>query len=102
MTNLPEAKLAREAEIALATLAMITDFDCWKTDEAAVTADSVIEHLHANVALAKNIIGRVIPRIPAEANWPEHRALDGAIMTDRALWPVDTAADLQVILERWL
>jgi 5'-methylthioadenosine phosphorylase len=102
MTNLPEAKLAREAEIALATLAMITDFDCWKSDEAAVTAESVIGHLHANVALAQKIIARVIPRIPTEANWPEHSALDGAIMTDRALWPVDTAADLQVILERWL
>ncbi len=102
MTNLPEAKLAREAEIALATLAMITDYDCWKNDEAAVTAESVISHLHANVALAKQIITRVIPRLPMEANWPEHRALDGAIMTDRALWPVETEADLRVILERWM
>ena len=102
MTNCPEAKLAREAEIALATLAMITDYDCWKTDEAPVTADAVVGHLHANVALAKKIIARVIPRIPTEPNWPEHRALDGAIMTDRALWPVDTAAELQTLLERWL
>jgi 5'-methylthioadenosine phosphorylase len=102
MTNLPEAKLAREAEIALATLAMITDYDCWKSDEAAVTAGSVMEHLHANVAVAKKVIANVIPRIPTVANWPEHHALDGAIMTDRSLWPVETAADLQVILERLL
>src|SRR6185436_10590289 len=52
MTNLGEAKLAREAEIALATLAMITDYDCWKTEEEAVTADSVIAHLHANANAA--------------------------------------------------
>ena len=52
MTNLPEAKLAREAEIALATLAMITDYDCWKVEETPVTAEAVMGHLHANVAAA--------------------------------------------------
>lgn len=90
MTNLPEAKLAREAEIALATLAMITDYDCWKTDEAHVTVDAVMAHVSANVAMAKRIIATVIPQIPMEPTWPEHQALDGALMTDRKLWPEET------------
>lgn len=101
MTNLPEAKLAREAEIALATLAMITDYDCWKIEEHAVTAEAVISHLHANVAAAKAIIQRVVPQIPLEPCWPEHRSLDGAIMTPRALWPTETVARLGKIIERF-
>lgn len=102
MTNLPEAKLAREAEIALATLAMITDYDCWKVEEEAVTAETVIGHLHANVAAAKAIIAHVIPRIPMEPDWPEHRALDTALMTNRNLWPKQTAEDLRPLLQRFL
>jgi 5'-methylthioadenosine phosphorylase len=102
MTNLPEAKLAREAEIALATLAMITDYDCWKTDEAHVTVDAVMAHVSANVAMAKRIIAGVIPRIPMEPTWPEHQALDGALMTDRKLWPEETVTALKPILQRFL
>ena len=102
MTNLPEAKLAREAEIALATLAMITDYDCWKIEEEAVTAESVIGHLHANVAAAKAILAHVIPNIPAEPGWPEHRALDCALMTDRKLWPEQTVENLLPILQRFV
>lgn len=101
MTNLPEAKLAREAEIALATLAMITDYDCWKIEEHAVTADAVMSHLHANVAAAKAIIQRVVAEIPLRPEWPEHRSLDGAIMTPRSMWPVETVARLGKILERF-
>jgi 5'-methylthioadenosine phosphorylase len=102
MTNLPEAKLAREAEIALATLAMITDYDCWKTDEAHVTADAVMAHVSANAAMAKAVISRVIPRIPLEPSWPEHHALDGALMTDRSHWPQATVEKLRPILARVL
>lgn len=102
MTNLPEAKLAREAEIALATMAMITDYDCWKTDEAHVTAEAVIAHVSANAATAKAVLARVIPRIPTEATWPEHSALDGALMTSKELWPAETTAKLQPILQRFL
>ncbi len=102
MTNLPEAKLAREAEIALATLAMITDYDCWKTDEAHVTADAVMAHVSANAAMAKAVIARVIPRIPLEPTWAEHRALDGALMTDRKLWPAETIETLKPLLKRFL
>lgn len=102
MTNLPEAKLAREAEIALATLAMITDYDCWKIEDEPVTAEAVIGHLHANVSMAKTILSSVIPRIPTEADWPEHSALNGALMTDRSLWPEQTVDELRPILQRFL
>src|SRR3954451_1316089 len=102
MTNLPEAKLAREAEIALATMAMITDYDCWKVDEEPVTADAVFGHLLANAETAKRLLASVIPRIPAEPNWPEHRALDNALVTDRKLWPKETADSLRPILARFI
>lgn len=102
MTNLPEAKLAREAEISLATLAMITDYDCWKVEEEPVSAHAVISHLQANAAAAKSIIAAAIPRIPQEPNWPEHRALDHALVTDRALWPAATIENLRPLLGRFL
>jgi len=102
MTNLPEVKLAREAEIALATLAMITDYDCWKVEEEPVTAEAVMGHLRANVSAAKRIIARAIPEIPAEAVWPEHRSLDGAIMTPRQLWPAEKIEALRPMLQRFL
>ena len=101
MTNLPEAKLAREAEMALATLAMITDYDCWKIEEEPVTAQHIIAHLQANAAAAKEILAAVIPQIPEAATWPEHTALDSALVTDRSLWPGETREKLSAILERW-
>jgi 5'-methylthioadenosine phosphorylase len=101
MTNVPEAKLAREAEIALATMAMITDYDCWKVEEEPVSAQTVFEHLVANAETAKKILAEAIPRIPTEANWPEHRALDTAVVTDRTLWPPATRQKLGAILERF-
>jgi 5'-methylthioadenosine phosphorylase len=101
MTNLPEAKLAREAEIALATVAMITDYDCWKVEEEPVNAQTVFEHLIANAEMAKKILADAIPRIPNEPNWPEHRALDTALVTDRKLWPAATKQKLGAILGRF-
>jgi 5'-methylthioadenosine phosphorylase len=101
MTNAPEAKLAREAEIALATMAMITDYDCWKVEEEPVSAQTVFEHLVANAETAKKILAEAIPRIPAEPNWPEHRALDTALVTDRKLWPPATRQKLGAILGRF-
>jgi len=101
MTNLPEAKLAREAEIALATVAMITDYDCWKVEEEPVSAQTVFEHLIANAGTAKRILAEAIPKIPTEPNWPEHHALDTALVTDRKLWPPPTRAKLEAILGRF-
>jgi 5'-methylthioadenosine phosphorylase len=102
MTNLPEAKLAREAEIAFATMAMITDYDCWKVEEEPVSAEIVLSHLMANAETARKVILRVIPEIPPEPNWPEHRALDTALITDRKHWPEATVERLKPILARFL
>jgi len=102
MTNVAEAKLAREAEIALATMAMITDYDCWKVEEEPVSAQTVIGHLMANAETAKKVLVDVIPRIPKEPNWPEHFALDSALVTDRKLWPDATVEKLKPILGRFL
>src|SRR6184192_1426221 len=102
MTNLPEAKLAREAEIAFATMAMITDYDCWKVEEEPVSAEIVLSHLVANAETARRVIVDVIPRIPPEPNWPEHFALDTALVTDRKLWPQATIQKLKPILGRFV
>jgi 5'-methylthioadenosine phosphorylase len=102
MTNLPEAKLAREAEIALATMAMITDYDCWKVDEEPVSAQTVFGHLTANAEMAKRVLADVIPRMPSEPNWPEHAELDSALITERRLWPPATLEHLKPILGRFL
>lgn len=102
MTNLPEAKLALEAEIALATMAMITDYDCWKTEEEPVSAQTVFSHLTANAETAKKVLVEAIPRIPTEATWPEHSGLDAAMTTGRGLWPKATIQKLGPILSRFL
>lgn len=102
MTNLAEAKCAREAEIAYATMAMVTDYDCWKADEAHVTVDMIIANLTRNAAAAKAIIARAVPKIPGEPNWPCHHALQHAIMTDKKSWPARTKKDLQPILAKYL
>ena len=102
MTNVAEAKLAREAEIALATMAMITDYDCWKIEEEPVSAQIVIGHLIANAETARKVLVDVIPHIPKEPNWPEHFALDTALVTDRKLWPKATVEKLKPILGRFL
>ena len=70
MTNSARPKCAREAEIAYATLAMVTDYDCWKADEEHVTVDLIVENLHRNAALAQAIVADVLPRIPAAPSNP--------------------------------
>src|SRR6187399_1516583 len=102
MTNLPEAKLAREAEIAFATMAMITDYDSWKVEEEPVSAEIILSHLLANSETARRVVADVIPRIPNEPNWPEHSALDAALVTDRKLWPKATVKKLGPILARFV
>jgi 5'-methylthioadenosine phosphorylase len=102
MTNLGEAKCAREAEIAYATMAMITDYDCWNEDHDHVTVEMVIANLHRNAANAKAVLAHTIGQIPAEPNWACHSALKNAIMTDRKLWPKQTIAELKPILAKYL
>src|SRR5207249_8672502 len=100
MTNLGEAKCAREAEIAYATMAMITDYDCWKVDEAHVTVEMVVANLMRNAQTARAIIRRVLPQIPEEPNWPCHQALQNAILTEKKLWPAKTRQKLKPILQK--
>jgi len=101
MTNGPEARLCREAEIAAAALALVTDYDCWKTDEADVDVGTVIENMHVNSAMAQQIIRAVVATIPANPASASHRALDSAIFTQRADWPQKSAEDLAPILGRF-
>jgi 5'-methylthioadenosine phosphorylase len=102
MTNLGEAKCAREAEIAYATMAMVTDYDCWKVDEAHVTVELVIENLKKNAAQAKRVVVETIPLIPETPGWACHDALRNAIMTDRKFWPAPTKTKLKPMLEKYL
>jgi 5'-methylthioadenosine phosphorylase len=101
MTNLGEAKCAREAEIAYATLAMSTDYDCWKEDEH-VSLEMILANLHRNAGTAKKIVAAAIAQIPAEPNWKAHSALKNAILTDRKLWPRKIVAELKPILVKYL
>lgn len=102
MTNLGEAKCAREAEIAYATMAMVTDYDCWKEDEAHVTVEMIIENLHKNAVMAKTVVLETIPLIPHKPTWSCHEALRNAILTDKKLWPAKTKAELQPLLQKYL
>jgi|ERR1035438_3291347 5'-methylthioadenosine phosphorylase len=101
MTNLGEAKCAREAEIAYATLAMATDYDCWKEDEH-VTLEMIIGNLHRNAGMAKKIVAQAIAKIPVEPNWKAHSALKHAFLTDKKFWPKKTVAELKPILAKYL
>jgi 5'-methylthioadenosine phosphorylase len=101
MTNLGEAKCAREAEIAYATLAMATDYDCWKEEEH-VTLEMIIANLHRNAGMAKKIVAQAIVQIPSEPGWKAHSALKNAFLTDKKLWPKKTVAELEPILANYL
>jgi 5'-methylthioadenosine phosphorylase len=103
MTNLPEAKLAREAEIAYATLALVTDYDCWHPDHDSVTVDMVIGNLTKNAVNAQRVIREVVNRIAA--NPPEseaHSALKYAIITPLHNAPPATLEKLSLLLKKYL
>jgi 5'-methylthioadenosine phosphorylase len=102
MTALPEAKLAREAEIAYATLALVTDYDCWHPDHDAVSVEAVVKVLLANAALAQDIVRRVVPLIGAGFDSPAHHALAAAIITDRRLIPPAKLAQVDLLVGKYL
>ncbi len=81
MTNMPEAKLAREAEISYATLALVTDYDCWKLEEAAVSVDSVLEVLKKNAVRARRVVENAVAKIPVNHDCIAANALASAILT---------------------
>ena len=101
MTNLGEAKCAREAEISYATLAMATDYDCWMAEEH-VTLEMILANLHHNAGTAKIIVAEAVAKIPAEPGWKSHFALKNAFLTDQKLWPKKTVAELKPILAKYL
>ena len=102
MTALPEAKLAREAEIAYAALAMVTDYDVWHPDHDAVTVDQVVAVLHANARLAQDIIRRSVELIGDGFASPAHAALATAIMTDPSVIPATRRAELELFIGKYL
>jgi 5'-methylthioadenosine phosphorylase len=102
MTNLQEAKLAREAELCFATLALATDYDCWKQDVHEVAIADVLAVLQANVVLAKRVIHDVVPSLAADPGCGCGRALEHAIITDRDRIPARVKRDLAPIIGRYV
>ena len=100
MTNLPEAKLAREASLCYATLALVTDFDCWHPGHDAVTVDAVIATLRRNVALSRDIIRAAVPALAGKRSCACGRALETAVITDPARIPAATRKRLSLLLGR--
>lgn len=103
MTAMPEARLAREAELPYALLGMVTDYDAWRSDEAGVEAGDVLAVMHANVALAGKVLRRFLAGLPAERTpSPIDQALDHAIMTATAARDPELVAKLDAIAGRVL
>lgn len=103
MTNMPEARLAREAEIAYATLALATDWDCWHPHQACVTAEMAIANLQGNAQRAQTLLAHAVRRIAA--SWPvsaAHSALGAALVTPPAAMPADVRARLQPLIARFV
>ncbi|MEB3314438.1 MAG: S-methyl-5'-thioadenosine phosphorylase [Cyanobacteriota bacterium] len=103
MTNLPEAKLAREAEIAYATLALVTDYDCWHPDHESVSVEMVIQNLQRNASNAQRVIRQVVQRIAADPPVSvAHSALQYAILTPLDQVPPATLEKLKLLLKKYL
>jgi len=102
MTNLQEAKLAREAEICYVTLAMVTDYDCWHEEEEAVTVERLIEYLNKNSENAQRLLTEVVRVLPEQSDCPCQHALEGAIITDPKTIPQSARERLDAIIRRYL
>src|SRR3954467_11272160 len=101
MTNLQEAKLAREAEICYATLALVTDYDCWHPDHDSVTVDLIIANLLQNAVTAQRAIAEAVDRIDAARTCACKDALATAIITQQPHWPDQTKKDLAPIIGKY-
>jgi len=102
MTSLQEAKLAREAEICYAVLAMVTDYDCWHPSHDAVTVTQVLDYLSRNVENSQKIVRRAVGALPAERNCKCVSALAHAILTDRQMIPAVTKKRLSLLVGKYL
>jgi 5'-methylthioadenosine phosphorylase len=101
MTNMPEAKLAREAELCYATLALVTDYDVWHDSHDAVTVEAVIQTLLRNVATAKDVLRRVIPAVATTRSCPCPDLLRNAVITQPAAFPLPTRRRLDLLLGKY-
>ena len=104
MTNMPEAKLAREAEIRYATVAMVTDFDCWHPDHEDVSVEQVVKTLFDNAEKAKKVVAELLLSFEADIDEkdPANKCLDVAIITDKKVWTKETLNNLSTIAGRVL
>jgi len=102
MTNIPEARLAREAEICYGTVALATDYDCWHDSHDDVTVEAILAIIKQNVAMARNIILQAVRALSTAPRCECGESLKFAIMTDRSLIPEQTRKDLDVILGKYL
>jgi len=102
MTNIPEAKLAREAEICYATIALATDFDCWHESEEDVQIDAVLEIMNKNISTAKSIIRKAVSLIPEKRSCPCTDALKYTILTPKEMIPEETRKNLDIIISKYL
>jgi len=102
MTNMPEARLAREAEICYVTLAAVTDYDCWHEAEETVTVDMIIDNLKKNVENAKKILKEMISKLDTEKPCACREALKFAIITDPKIIPQETKDKLKVLIGRYI
>jgi 5'-methylthioadenosine phosphorylase len=101
MTNMPEAKLAREAELCYATLALVTDYDVWHETHAHVSVEAVVQNLQRNVAMARQVIARAIPALPPTRTCGCPTALASAVITDPATFPPATRRRLRLLLGKY-
>ena len=102
MTNLAESKLAREAEICYATLAAVTDYDCWHPQHESVTIEMIINNLNKNIENSKRILSSVIKNISAEISCRCQESLKYAIVTDRKMISSKTKKDLKIIIGKYI
>jgi 5'-methylthioadenosine phosphorylase len=102
MTNLQEAKLAREAEICYLTIAMVTDYDCWREEEQEVSVEMLLGYLRKNSENAKRLISEAVGLVDAAADCPCQHSLQGAIITDSSAIPAETLEKLDHIVGRYL
>jgi 5'-methylthioadenosine phosphorylase len=102
MTNLQEAKLAREAEICFATMALVTDYDCWHPEHDAVTVAEVVQNLKKNGENAQKIIRAAVKRLPIVRTCKCQHALQYAFLTDLGMAPEKTKAKLEPLLRKYL
>ncbi len=102
MTNLQEAKLAREAEICYATVAMVTDYDCWHAGHDAVTVSEIIQNLTQNAENAAKVVQAAVARLPKDLTCKCHSALSHALITDRKAIPEATRQKLELLIGKYL